>query len=195
MHLLSFVFNGSFQHFIRAGLAGQTKTVANHSDVRFIFQQCKILSDDFGRFQQSIQQHLAPRRRMKAYAVKTAILAVLTAFGMNLENIVVFVEADTVEKVDKRADIITAVFRMPDDGGRESGADLGVRGGETVSASVRFGGRGNNLGRKMRSVFSGGGKRTDGGGHCYKQIPRYAGTIQIFQPGKQFRKLFQIIQM
>ena len=101
---------------------------------------------------------------MKAYAVKTAILAVLTAFGMNLENIVVFVEADTVEKVDKRADIIAAVFRTPDDGGRESGADLGVRGGETVSASVRFGGRGNNLGRKMRSVFSGGGKRTDGGG-------------------------------
>ena len=75
---------------------------------------------------------------MKAYAVKTAILAVLTAFGMNLENIVVFVEADTVEKVDKRADIIAAVFRTPDDGGRESGADLGVRGGETVSASVRF---------------------------------------------------------
>lgn len=72
---------------------------------------------------------------------------------MNLENIVVFVEADTVEKVDKRADIIAAVFRTPDDGGRESGADLGVRGGETVSASVRFGGRGNNFGRKMRSVF------------------------------------------
>ena len=150
MHLLSLVFNGSLQHFICAGLAGQAKAVANHSDIRFIFQQCKIPSDDFGRFQQSIQQHLAPRRRMKAYAVKTAILAVLTAFGMNLENIVVFVEADTVEKVDKRADIIAAVFRTPDDGGRESGADLGVRGGETVSASVRFGGRGQPYDRRLR---------------------------------------------